>query len=169
MGRAFSFASPQDWSRMDEFKFFKTFKERGEWAELRFMAEAMRHGYKVLKPWGESSPFDVALYFGSRIVRVQVKSTSSRMDTGYFCQFTSNPKRPYTLDMIDFFAAYVIPQDVWYLIPAPVLLGKVRKEHIALCPMQWIRANSYHYESYREAWRLLRPKPEGTKPRRGGR
>ncbi len=165
MGRAFSFASPQDWSRMDEFKFFKTFKERGEWAELRFMAEAMRHGYKVLKPWGESSPFDVALYFGSRIVRVQVKSTSSRMDTGYFCQFTSNPKRPYTLDTIDFFAAYVIPQDVWYLIPAPVLLGKVRKEHIALCPMQWIRANSYHYESYREAWRLLRPTPEEKKPR----
>jgi hypothetical protein len=33
---------------MDEFKFFKTFKERGEWVEARFMADAMRHGYKVL-------------------------------------------------------------------------------------------------------------------------
>ncbi len=40
------------------------------------MAEAMHHGYKVLKPWGESASFDVALYFGARIVRVQVKSTS---------------------------------------------------------------------------------------------
>jgi len=36
----------------------------------------MRHGYKVLKPWGDSQPFDVALCFGRRIVRVQVKSTS---------------------------------------------------------------------------------------------
>jgi hypothetical protein len=55
-------------------KGFKNFKERGEWVELRFMGEALRHGYKVLKPWGESAPFDVALYFGSRIVSVQVKS-----------------------------------------------------------------------------------------------
>ena len=48
-------------SQMDEFKFFKNFKERGEWVEARFMADAMRHGYKVLKPWGDSQPFDVAL------------------------------------------------------------------------------------------------------------
>jgi hypothetical protein len=150
---------------MDEFKFFKTFKERGEWIEMRFMAEAMRHGYKVLMPWGESSPFDVALYFGNRIVRVQVKSTSSRMDAGYSCQFTSNPRRPYTLDMLDFFAACVIPQNAWYLIPAPVLLGKVRREHLALCPMQPTKASRYHYECYREAWPLLRPKPEAKKPR----
>ena len=70
---------------MDEFKFFKNFKERGEWVEARFMADAMRHGYKVLKPWGDSQPFDVALAFGRRIVRVQVKSTSCRTGTGYFC------------------------------------------------------------------------------------
>lgn len=44
---------------MDKFKFFKNFKERGEWVELCFMVEALRHGYKVLTPWGESSPFDV--------------------------------------------------------------------------------------------------------------
>jgi hypothetical protein len=35
---------------MDEFRVFRTFKERGEWVELRFMAEALRHGFKVLKP-----------------------------------------------------------------------------------------------------------------------
>jgi hypothetical protein len=29
---------------MDEFKFFKTFKERGEWVEALFMAAALRHG-----------------------------------------------------------------------------------------------------------------------------
>jgi len=70
---------------MYEFKVFRNFKQRGEWVELRFMAEALRHGYKVLKPWGDSQPFDVALNFGPRIVRVQVKSTSCRAGTGYFC------------------------------------------------------------------------------------
>jgi len=112
---------------MDEFKFFKNFKERGEWVEARFMADAMRHGYKVLKPWGDSQPFDVALCFGRRIVRVQVKSTSCRTGTGYFCQFRPNYlSQPYNLDQLDFFAACVIPQDTWYLIPAKVILGGVQ-------------------------------------------
>src|SRR5271166_2973032 len=105
MGRAFSFgigfsrkARPSDRSQMDEFKFFKTFKERGEWIEMRFMAEAMRHGYKVLLPWGDSQPFDVAIIFGSRVVRVQVKSTTCRAGTGYHCEFErSSPKASYTL------------------------------------------------------------------------
>jgi hypothetical protein len=154
---------------MDEFKLFKTFKERGEWVELCFMVAALRHGFKVLTPWGESSPFDVALYFGNRIVRVQVKSTAFRIGTGYICQLKTNSQRPYTLDNIDFFAAYVIPQDAWYLIPAPVLLGKLRKERLTLCPMQQTKANRYSYECYREAWPLLRPQPEGRKPQRGGR
>ncbi len=28
-------------------KLFWTFKERGEWVELRFMTQAIEHGYKV--------------------------------------------------------------------------------------------------------------------------
>jgi hypothetical protein len=146
---------------------FRNYKERGEWVEAQFIAEAMRHGYKVLKPWGESSPFDVALYFGSRIVRVQVKSTSARKTTGYLCHLRSAPQRPYTLSNVDFFAGYVVPQDVWYLIPARVVVGKIRVG-LMVCPMQRPKINRYHYERYREAWPLLRPKPE-KKPRRGGR
>ena len=91
---------------MDEFKVFETFKERGEWVEALFMAASLRHGYKVLKPWGDSAPFDLALYFGNRIVRVQVKSTPCRVGTGYFCQFKPNYfSDPYTLAQLDFFCA----------------------------------------------------------------
>jgi hypothetical protein len=141
---------------MDEFKFFKTFKERGEWVEARFMADAMRHGYKVLKPWGDSQPCDVALAFGNRIVRVQVKSTSNRYGTGYLCQFKPNYfSQPYSIDQVDFFAACVIPQDTWYLVPAPVVLGEVNKQAIMLFPMEPEKRGRYLYESYREAWALL--------------
>jgi PD-(D/E)XK endonuclease len=141
---------------------FKTYKERGEWVELRFMSEAMRHGYKVLKPWGDSQPFDVAINFGSRIVRVQVKSTSYRVGTGYRCEFEPNRRRPpYTLKELDFFAAYIIPQDAWYLIPAPVLMnGDHLKKGPMLFPMQPLKKNRYLYEGYREAWGLLRARPE---------
>ncbi len=145
---------------MDEFKVFKTFKERGEWVEAQFIGAALRHGYKVLKPWGDSQPFDVALNFGRRIVRVQVKSTSCRIGTGYFCQFKPNYlSDPYTLKQLDFFAAYVIMQDAWYLIPAPVLLGGDHlKQGLMLFPMQPLKKNRYRYEGYKEAWDLLRPR-----------
>ena len=152
---------------MDEFKFFKNFKERGEWVEARFIADALRHGYKVLKPWGDSSPFDVALHFGTRIVRVQVKSTTCRIGTGYFCQFRPNYlSQPYSLKQLDFFAACVIPQNTWYIIPARLPLGGVQnKVGLMLFPMQPLKKNRYRYESYREAWPLLRPRQRKPKPR----
>ena len=50
---------------------FKTFKERGEWVELQFMAAAASHGYRVLKPWGDSLEYDVAIEHGGDLVRVQ--------------------------------------------------------------------------------------------------
>ena len=114
---------------MDEFKVFKTYKERGEWTELVFMAKAMFHGYKISKPWGDSSAFDIGVESGRRILRVQVKSTANRTGTGYLCQFKPNAtkKQDYTLQQIDFFAGYVIPQDRWYIIPAKVILGARRK------------------------------------------
>jgi hypothetical protein len=126
------------------------------------------HGYKVLKPWGDSAPFDVAVYFGSRIVRVQVKSTSNRYANGYLCQFKPNYfSDPYTLAQLDFFAAYVIMQNTWYLIPAPVLLGgPTTKKALMLYPTQSEKETRYLYESYREAWPLLRPGRRISKHRR---
>jgi hypothetical protein len=149
---------------MEEFRSFKTYKERGEWIELRFMAEAMRHGYKVLKPWGDSQPFDVAIFFGSRIVRIQVKSSTYRVGTGYRCEFEPNRRTaPYTLKQVDFFAACIIPENTWYVIPALALVnGDHLKKGPMLCPMQPLEKNRYLYEGYREAWELLRVRPKGN-------
>jgi PD-(D/E)XK endonuclease len=142
---------------MDEFKFFKTFKERGEWVELRFMAQALRHGFKISKPWGECTPYDIGVEHGANFLRVQIKSTSVRTGTGYFCQFKPNyhKKQDYTVQQIDLFAAYVIPVDTWYLIPAIVLLGPQRKTGVMLFPMVPLKKDRYRYESYKEAWSLL--------------
>ena len=142
---------------MDECKLFKTFKERGEWVELRFMAQALGHGFTVSKPWGDTSPYDVGVENGPNFLRVQVKSTSNRSGTGYFCQFKPNymKKEDYTLEQIDLFAAYVIPVDVWYLIPAAVLLGPQRKTAVMLFPMVPLRKDRYRYEAYKEAWTML--------------
>jgi len=141
----------KDWERC------KTFKERSEWVELQFMAAAASHGYRVLKPWGDSLEYDVAVEHSAGMIRVQVKSSSVRNGTGYFCQFRRNllVKEPYSIEGLDIFATYIIPEEVWYLIPAAVLLTPPRKVGITVCPMTALRKNRYRYERYREAWDLL--------------
>ena len=141
----------KDWER------FRTFKERGEWVELQFMADAASHGYHVLKPCGDSLEYDVAVEHSGDMLRVQVKSSSVRNGTGYLCQFRRNwlVEDPYSIDELDIFATYVIPEKVWYLIPAAVLLTPPRKVGITVCPMTALRKNRYRYEQYREAWHLL--------------
>ena len=88
---------------------------------------------------------------GSRILRVQVKLTDCRTQYGYLCQFKPNAhSKPYTLKQVDFFAAYVIPRDVWYLIPAGILLGGEGKKAVTLLPENPRHPERYACEAYRE-------------------
>jgi hypothetical protein len=155
---------------------FKTFKERGEWVELRFMTAALEHGFKVAKPWGDTGAYEpvlsgvagfakrmpersrrIGVEHGPNYLRVQVKSTTVRTGTGYLCQFKPNflKQQDYTTDQIDLFAADVIPENIWYFIPSFLLLGAKRRQAIMICPMVPLKKNRYGFESYKEAWPLL--------------
>jgi hypothetical protein len=137
---------------------FKSFKERGEWVELQFMAEAARRRFAVCKPWGEIRAYDVGIDHGPNFLRVQVKSTSYRRGDGYCCQLVPNhaKKQDYTLEEIDLFAAYVIPVNAWYLIPASLVLGVRRITCVMLSPVGApTKMKSYCYEGYEGAWSLL--------------
>jgi hypothetical protein len=141
---------------MAKCKGFNTFKERGEWVELLFMAWAVSKGLKVSKPWGDSAPYDVGIEHLGRLIRVQVKSTSYRLGTGYLCGFRPNQRRKrYARRKVDFFAAYIVPEGVWYVIPAAVVL-KTKSSDLMLCPVQPMQRDCYKYESYRDAWKQLR-------------
>ncbi|MGP0017840.1 MAG: group I intron-associated PD-(D/E)XK endonuclease [Candidatus Sulfotelmatobacter sp.] len=88
----------------------QNFKQRGEWVELQFMAEAALHGHHVLTPWGDSLTYDVAIDQAAHLLRVQVKSTSSRRRSGYYCRFRGGDHvTGYDLAGVDLFASYVIP------------------------------------------------------------
>jgi len=137
---------------------FTSMKERGEWVELQFMAAAAQRRFAVSKPWGDTKPYDVGIEHKGNYLRVQVKSTTMRSGAGYLCQFHPNHRKKvdYSLDQIDLFAAYVIPQNAWYLIPAVLLLGKRRKTIATLCPLTPpAKKASYCYEGYRENWIML--------------
>ena len=131
---------------------FPHFKLQGEWAELIFMARAAEQGLRVSRPWGDSAPYDVAVEHNGRFLRVQIKSTRCRHRAGaYKCHIDSNGT-PYTLHELDFIAAYVIPLEVWYLIPLAATRGQTE---VLLAPN---RPKS-KYARYKEAWRLLQTHP----------
>jgi hypothetical protein len=137
-------------------------KERGEWVEARFLAKAAEKGFRVSKPWGDSARYDFAIERDGRFLRIQVKSTIAQRRGGYDCRLQPQPsasghEKFYTAEQVDFFAAYVIPEDTWYIFPADVV-QKIRGQ-IMLFP----QSPGHKYEKYKEAWHLLRAaKAEAT-------
>lgn len=125
-------------------------KLRGEWAEMYFMACAAEHGLHVNKPYGEMSHFDFIIGDRGCLLRVQGKSTLVRKYSGYECSVRGG-HRPYAGDVFDFLAVLVVPERVWYIIPAELILGKAS---IMLRPS----LEQCKYAPYKEAWHLLRPR-----------
>ena len=135
-------------------------KLRGEWAEMYFMACAAGHGLPVNRPYGEMSHFDFIIGDHGCLLRVQVKSTMRRAYNGYSCTVRGG-HRPYVADVFDFLAALIVPEQVWYIVPAELVVGRAT---ITLYPS----SETCKYAAYKEAWHLLRPRAcalRGTVPR----
>jgi PD-(D/E)XK endonuclease len=131
-----------------------TRKRLGELAELAFMCKAASLGFGVAKPYGDSDRFDFIVRWDRRLWRVQVKSTRTAYRGAYEigahgCWGGSDV---YTKDEIDLIAAYVVPEDTWYVIPIEATRGRKR---LCLHPNVPGRA-CYKYEKYREAWWLMK-------------
>lgn len=125
-------------------------KERGQWAESVFTARAEENGLPVSRPFGDTKSFDCVVGLPGRFSAVQVKSTVARLQNGkgYICTVCSC-NRPYREGAFDFLAAYVVPEDAWYIVPAALIHGL---KSISLCTTDGGEAK---YEKYREAWHLL--------------
>jgi hypothetical protein len=76
---------------------------------------------------------------GNRILRVQVKSTLYHRPgtTFYALALHRANNQPYAKDAIDFFVAYVIPADAWYIVPFHEAEGK-KNDH-AFQPSRKVR------------------------------
>jgi hypothetical protein len=124
-------------------------KLRGELAELRFMVRAADYGLRIIKPWGDSARYDFVVETGGRFLRIQVKSTSVKQDECYCCHLNTGKQKPYTKDEIDFIAAYIVPKDIWYIMPFEVAgkacSGLILSPHLK---------NAKHAR-FKEAWHLL--------------
>jgi hypothetical protein len=125
-------------------------KHRGELAELAFMRTVANRGYAVSKPWGECEPYDFVVRVGKVFWRVQVKSVrAKRPQRPYYRLGTANSHRsPYSPEDIDFLAAYIFPEDAWYIFPAIVVENR---KSLCITP----GSKRSRLEKFREAWKLM--------------
>jgi PD-(D/E)XK endonuclease len=112
------------------------------------MMRAMELGLHLSRPCGEVRPYDFAVEHEGRFVRVQVKSTMFVDRGGYSCTVRGSDG-PYEGDPFDLLAAYIFQEDLWYIIPAELVVGQ---GSIALYP----RYKPAKYGPYKEAWHLLK-------------
>ena len=85
-------------------------------------------------------------------MRVQVKSTIFHEGEGYSCTLKDS-RGVYKKNTFDFVAAYVIPEDIWYILPEELVRGMWS---VGLHPELEVSK----YGEYREAWDLLRGESE---------
>jgi hypothetical protein len=129
-------------------------KRTGELAEAAFLLKAESLGLRVSKPWGDSERYDFLLDSAGRLWRVQVKCTESANAGGYQVQSTYCDKRrkgKYTAADVDFLVAYIIPLDLWYIVPVAAFPASAS---LRFYPEGGCRRP--RFEQFREAWHLFR-------------
>jgi len=135
-------------------------KQRGGWAEMRFMIRAAEEGFRVSKPWGDSERYDFVIDSGYNFWRVQVKSTQRFANWRYQVK-TAGWKSAYTKREIDFLIAYISPENVWYIVP---IAATVSHQHLRFYPNG--KGHNSRLEKYREAWcQLACPRDEDGRSR----
>ena len=92
-------------------------KALGEAAEAAFLAKVTSLGFGVSKTWGDSERYDFILDSGKRLWRVQVKSSRHFDGSRYIVKLKG--AAAYTAEEIDFIVAYIVPENLWYVIPLP--------------------------------------------------
>jgi hypothetical protein len=135
-------------------------KRTGELAEAAFVVKAASLGYAVSKPWGDSERYDFILDSGPRTWRVQIKCTESLNANGYQVQSTYTDRKKkghYTSEDIDVLVAYILPLNLWYVVPAHAFPASAS---LRFYPEGNISGRRPRFEQYREAWHLFQqPQP----------
>ena len=127
----------------------------GDVGELSFMLRSTIEGLNCFNSFSSDCVYDVAIDNGKTLHRIQVKSStalSPRKDGSQVFCFSAargaSSKRKYEGNDFDYFAFYIIPLDLFYIIPINVITSvKVR-----LYPER----DDHVFSKYRERWDLLK-------------
>ena len=127
-------------------------KTKGELGELAFSHKAASLGFGVAEPNGEDEAYDFIVDSGQRLWRVQVKSIYRSYRRGYRASCRHSNNDHYKAEEIDFVVAYIVPREIWYIIPVnSIVASGFLNFHPLGC--RW----GGRFERYREAWHLMAP------------
>jgi len=129
-------------------------KRRGELAELAFVWKAMKMGYQVSKPWGDSDRYDFIVDAKGFLSRVQVRSTERRLGPrGYAVHasvYVGEEIVGLTAEDIDVLVAYIVPLDLWYVVPVKAFTPR---KNLWFYPEGSKKGSKF--EEWREAWWVM--------------
>ena len=131
---------------------------QGELGEVAFLHKAMSLGFVVAKPYGNIRRYDFIVEGGTSLWRVQVKACGSVMNGLYqMCtrRRVHGVALAYAKSDFNFLAAYIIPEDAWFILPAYEVVG-----HRSLLFRPTGFQGRDPYMLYRDAWHLFR-EPDG--------
>jgi hypothetical protein len=130
-------------------------KRRGELGEIAFAHKAIALGFPVCQPFGDSERYDFILDGGRALWRIQVKSSTHILSGLYHVNAhrrTMGTAVPYLPSEVDFLAAYIIPEDSWFILPLELIQSRTS---LLFSPKNYHRGQGI-YGAYREAWHQLR-------------
>jgi PD-(D/E)XK endonuclease len=142
-------------------------KAKGDLAELAFLFKAASLGFGVAQPYGDKERYDFILDSGERFWRVQVRSTSyAEAERSAYTVNASHIGKghkveTYQPEEIDFLAAYIVPVDIWYIVPVNQL-ASLRFLRLYPSGCKWGGC----FEAFREAWHLMAPGADLPQPRK---
>tara|TARA_R100000808_G_scaffold15629_1_gene35975 strand:+ start:4047 stop:4481 length:435 start_codon:yes stop_codon:yes gene_type:complete len=135
-------------------------KLAGTAAELATAVRLLDHGFSVSWPVGDNDCYDLIADSGSRLTRIQVKSSSTKQKGTFHVVFGHGKKKvPYTASDIDYFAVVLAYAGgpAFYLIP----VEKITRMRVSFWnpgdhPLSTPRWRVCKYEQFRDRWDLLR-------------
>jgi len=143
-------------------------KHAGELAELLFEYRATEIGMTVCRPHGDNARYDFAVDNGARFWKVQVKYCGAPPRGRHYnvnvCRHSQQGAQAYLPSEIDLLAAWVVPENRWYIFPVAVLGGRLNLK------VEINEKEGGRFWNYVEAWDLLRaPEPAPvSNPKAGG-
>jgi len=135
-------------------------KLRSDVAESAVTTELLKRGFRVLKPFGDRLPYDVALENNGALLRIQVKCAWYERSKGLYtvdARRTKTNRRQMVRDLydkedFDFAILYVADRHVFYVMPVDVFTSY--RSGISLVEAAK-RQRPPRSEAYRERWDLL--------------
>jgi hypothetical protein len=125
------------------------FNNQGDLAETSFIVEAYKRGWQISIPFSNSSSYDLILDSGEFLYKIQIKSC------GYLRKRVTINDKHYRVNIsnlngkYDFLAVYIIPEELWYIIPVDIIDSK----YLSLYPH--VENSRSKYNHYKEAWDLI--------------